>query len=64
MGEVMREIAAYSPLNWAHEGFISLFLRGKTLLGIWPEIFKLLIFFVVTTAVAVVYRTLKSPVST
>ncbi len=64
MGYSMRNLAALSPLNWAHEGFISLFLRGSSLAGVFPEIAKLLIFFAVTISVAAIYRTLKPPIST
>lgn len=64
MGNLMRHVATFSPLNWAHEGFIDLFLRGSTLQGILPEIGKLTIFFVITIIIAIVYRTLKPPIST
>lgn len=63
MGTFMRNMASYTPLNWAHEGFIDLFLRGSTLLDVFPEIAKLLIFFGVTISIAAIYRTLKPPIS-
>ena len=63
MGTFMRNLASYTPLNWAHEGFIDLFLRGSTLLEVFPEIAKLLIFFGVTISIAAIYRTLKPPIS-
>ena len=63
MGNFMREMASYTPLNWAHEGFIDLFLRGSSLLDIFPELAKLLIFFAVTVFISLIYRTLKPPIS-
>ncbi|MFC2102623.1 ABC transporter permease, partial [Bacteroidota bacterium] len=64
MGSVMRDVAVISPLNWAHEGFIDLFLRGSTTMDILPEVGKLLIFFAVTVTIAGIYRTIKPPIST
>ncbi|MBE0648101.1 MAG: ABC transporter permease [Bacteroidales bacterium] len=63
MQGVMKHIATFSPLNWAHAGFLDLFLRGSTLVDILPEIIKLLLFFAVTISIAAIYRTLKPPVS-
>ncbi|MFH1296130.1 MAG: ABC transporter permease [Bacteroidota bacterium] len=64
MGSLMRHLAAFSPLNWAHAGFLDIFLRGSSLMDVLPEIIKLLIFFTVTIAIAAIYRTLKPPIST
>lgn len=63
MGNVMRDIATFSPLNWAHAGFLDLFLRGSNFLGILPELLKLFAFFAVTISIAAIYRTLKPPIS-
>jgi len=45
MPEVMRNISAFSPLNWSLEGFYKLFLRGGTVTDILPDAIKLLVFF-------------------
>jgi ABC-2 type transport system permease protein len=44
MPELMQQIAALSPMNWAHEGFFSILLRegGWAMAG--PEVLKLLAF--------------------
>jgi len=63
MGNVMRHIATFSPLNWAHAGFLDLFLRGSTFLDIIPELLKLFAFFAVTISAAAIYRTIKPPIS-
>jgi ABC-2 type transport system permease protein len=60
--DTMKEIASFSPLNWAHKGFIDIFLRGSSIVEIFPEIFKLLIFFVITVGIAGIYRKLKPPI--
>jgi ABC-2 type transport system permease protein len=60
--DAMKTIAGLSPLNWAHQGFIDILLRGSSLPSIMPEITKLLIFFVVTIAIAAVYRKIKPPI--
>jgi ABC-2 type transport system permease protein len=57
----MKEVAALSPLNWAHKGFIDIFLRGSSILDISPELIKLLAFFVITVGFAGIYRKLKPP---
>jgi ABC-2 type transport system permease protein len=58
----MKHIASLSPLNWAHQGFIDILLRGSSLMDISPEILKLMIFFAVTIALAAIYRKLKPPI--
>ena len=60
---VMRNIALWSPLNWAHVGFIDLFLRQATIFDILPQILKLLGFFIVTIALALFYRRVNSPLN-
>jgi ABC-2 type transport system permease protein len=52
MPEIMRNISAWSPLNWSLEGFYKLFLRGGYVTDILPEAFKLMIFFFATMAVS------------
>ncbi len=52
MPEVMRNISAWSPLNWSLEGFYKLFLRGGGVGDILSEALKLLAFFLVTMAIS------------
>jgi ABC-2 type transport system permease protein len=52
MPEVMRNISAWSPLNWSLEGFYKLFLRGGHVSDILSETFKLFLFFLITMAVS------------
>ena len=51
MPEVMRNISAWSPLNWSLEGFYKLFLRGGHVSDIMGEALKLMVFFFITMAV-------------
>jgi len=51
MPGVMRTISSYSPLNWSLTGFYELFLRGRGLEKVWPEILKLMLFFLGTMSV-------------
>jgi ABC-2 type transport system permease protein len=60
--DTMKGIASLSPLNWAHKGFLDIFLRGSSIPEIFPEIAKLLIFFVITVGIAAIYRKLKPPI--
>lgn len=52
MPEVMRNISAWSPLNWSLEGFYRLFLRGGGVASILPDALKLMAFFLVTMSVS------------
>jgi len=51
MPGVMRTISSYSPLNWSLTGFYELFLRGGGVSKIWPDILKLVLFFIGTMSV-------------
>jgi ABC-2 type transport system permease protein len=59
MPKFMSHIATYSPLNWSHAGFQDLFVREGTFIDIVPDLIKLFIFFVVTMAIAIIYRKFK-----
>jgi len=52
MPEVMRNISAWSPLNWSLEGFYKLFLRGGHIQDILLDAFKLLLFFFATMGIS------------
>lgn len=52
MPQLMRNISAFSPLNWSLEGFYELFLRGGNASSVIVPAIKLIIFFVFTMAIA------------
>lgn len=52
----MVKVAALSPLHWAHEGFLTIFVRDGSLVDILPQIFKLIVFFFITMTIAAIYR--------
>jgi ABC-2 type transport system permease protein len=60
--KVMLDVASCSPLQWAHSGFLDIFVRGGSFSDILPELTKLIIFFVVTIGVAAVYRKINPPI--
>jgi ABC-2 type transport system permease protein len=59
--EGMKKFASLSPLNWAHKGFLDIFLRGSHFPDVIPEMLKLFVFFIVTIGLAGIYRKLKPP---
>jgi ABC-2 type transport system permease protein len=54
MPQMMRNLSAYSPLNWSLEGFYELFLRGGDASSVALAALKLMIFFVITMVIAMV----------
>jgi ABC-2 type transport system permease protein len=52
MPEVMRNISAYSPLNWSLTGYYKLFLRGAGVADILIDAIKLILFFLATMITA------------
>ncbi len=52
MPEVMRNISAYSPLNWALTGFYKLFLRGAGVSEILTDSLKLFALFIFTMGIS------------
>lgn len=48
MPDVMKKVALISPLNWGLEAFYGIFLRNFGLKEIFPEVAKLLAFFLAT----------------
>jgi ABC-2 type transport system permease protein len=62
MPEVMRNISAWSPLNWSLEGFYKLFLRGGQVTGILFDSIKLILFFLATMAISYMYNLKKRTV--
>jgi ABC-2 type transport system permease protein len=52
MPQAMRNISAFSPMNWSLDGYYALFLRGSGLRSIGLDAAKLLVFFVATLCIA------------
>ncbi|MCW3104183.1 MAG: ABC-type multidrug transport system, permease component [Bacteroidetes bacterium] len=52
MPQMMRNLSAFSPLNWSLEGFYELFLRGGDAASVAGSALKLMIFFVITMVIA------------
>ncbi|MBK7433250.1 MAG: ABC transporter permease [Chitinophagaceae bacterium] len=59
MPEVMRQISAFSPLNWSLEGFYSLFLRGGQAKDVLFDVLKLMLFFLGTMTIASITNRIK-----
>jgi ABC-2 type transport system permease protein len=59
MPEVMRNISAYSPLNWSLTGYYKLFLRGAGVGDIMIDAIKLFIFFLAMMAIASIVNRIK-----
>jgi ABC-2 type transport system permease protein len=59
MPELMRNISAFSPLNWSLEGFYKLFLRGAHADAILIDVIKLLLFFIATMTVSSIVNRVK-----
>lgn len=62
MPKFMQTLSHISPMNWGLNAFYDVFLRNASFLDILPEIFTLLIFFLVTTLIAIVYNEGKNAV--
>lgn len=41
MPEVMQHIASFSPMNWALEALLDVFLRGADVSAVWPRVARL-----------------------
>lgn len=55
MPKVMQYVSHISPMNWGLNAFYDVLLRNGTILEILPEIILLLLFFLITIAIATVY---------
>jgi ABC-2 type transport system permease protein len=62
MPELMRNISAWSPLNWSLEGFYKLFLRGGLVTDVVPDVCKLMLFFFATMTISYFYNRKKRTV--
>ncbi|GAB5474039.1 MAG: ABC transporter permease [Maribacter sp.] len=62
MPKFMQTLSGLSPMNWGLSAFYDVFLRNVPLKELVPEITLLLLFFVVTTALAIAYYNKKNAV--
>jgi len=62
MPKFMQSLSNLSPMNWGLNAFYDVFLRKVGFLEILPEIGLLLLFFVATTVIAIVYYERKNAV--
>lgn len=62
MPKLMQSISKISPMNWGLEAFYDVFLRNVNFVKILPEISLLLLFFMVTILIAIIYNKKKNAV--
>ena len=62
MPRFMQLLSNISPMNWGLNGFYDVFLRNATFTEILPEISLLLLFFIVTISISIVYNERKNAV--
>ena len=62
MPKIMQTLSHISPMNWGLNAFYDVFLRNGSLLDVLPEISLLLLFFIATTLIAIVYNEKKNAV--
>lgn len=62
MPKFMQTLSKLSPMNWGLEAFYDVFLRNVGLRELVPEITLLLLFFGVTTLIAIIYHNRKNAV--
>lgn len=56
MPEVMQKLSNISPMNWGLNAYYDVFLRQSDFVDIIPEIILLLVFFIATTLIAIIYN--------
>ncbi len=62
MPKVMQTLSHISPMNWGLNAFYDVFLRNGSFMDILPEISLLLLFFIATTLIAIIYNEKKNAV--
>lgn len=62
MPKFMQFISKISPMNWGLEAFYDVFLRNVSFVKILPEISLLLLFFLLTILIAIIYNRSKNAV--
>ena len=53
MPDFIQPLSGLSPLHWGHEAFIDIFLRGADMKELWPNLLKLVMFFIVMIGLSV-----------
>ena len=56
MPRFMQHLSNLSPMNWGLNAFYDVFLRNVGFGGVLPEILLLLLFFVITTGISIIYN--------
>ena len=56
MPNFMQSLSKISPMNWGLEAFYDVFLRNASFANILPEILLLLLFFILTLLIAIIYN--------
>lgn len=59
MPDVMKKISVISPLNWGLEAFYGIFLRNFGIKEVFPEVARLLLFFIASLGGAFYYQKFK-----
>ncbi|MBU2903736.1 MULTISPECIES: ABC transporter permease [Arenibacter] len=62
MPKFMQTLSNLSPMNWGLNAFYDVFLRDVGLMDLVPELTLLFLFFVITTAISIVYNERKNAV--
>ncbi|MGB1307272.1 MAG: ABC transporter permease [Oceanihabitans sp.] len=62
MPKFMQSLSNISPMNWGLNAFYDVFLRNGSLINVLPEISLLLLFFLATTGIAILYYKNKNAV--
>jgi ABC-2 type transport system permease protein len=62
MPKFMQALSNISPMNWGLNGFYDVFLRNARFIDILPEITLLLLFFLITSIISIVYNERKNAV--
>lgn len=52
MPQVMQQVAVLSPLNWGLTAFLDILVRGTSVSGIWDDLGRLILFFLLTIFLA------------
>ena len=62
MPNFMQLVSKLSPMNWGLNAFYDVFLRNANLIQILPDLILLLLFFLITTFISIVYNNRKNAV--
>lgn len=62
MPKIMQTLSNISPMNWGLNAYYDVFLRQSSFIEIIPEITLLLLFFIITTLIAILYNEKKNAV--